>query len=99
VNVPSHGSFGAGGQVVVDTLFRHSEKIRLYKGPTLIIHWTRDSIIPVADAETLYQASGSATKKLLRIRGADHNNLLGVGFDEYFQAVANIVGTRTPAER
>ncbi len=63
----------------------------------LIIHGTHDTIIPVADAEALYQASGSVTKKLLRIRGAGHNNLLAVGPDEYFQSVSNIVqhGTQT----
>ena len=64
----------------------------------LIIHGTRDTIIPVTDAEALYQASGSATKKLLRIRGADHNNLLAVGLDEYLQAVSNIIKTGTRAE-
>ncbi len=88
----------ADGQVMADTLFRHCEKIRLYRGPTLIIHGTRDTIIPIADAEALYKASGSATKKLLRIRGADHNNLLAVGPDDYFQAVSNIVQNGTMAE-
>ena len=87
-----------GGQTIEDTLFRHCEKIRLYQGPALIIHGTHDSIIPVADAEALYKSSGSATKKLLRIRGADHNNLLAVGPDEYFQAVSNIVKNGAPAE-
>ena len=86
-----------GGQTMEDTLFRHCEKIRLYQGPTLIIHGTHDSIIPVADAEALYKSSGSATKKLLRIRGADHNNLLAVGPDEYFQAITHVVRDSTQA--
>lgn len=87
-----------GGQTMADTLFRHCEKIRLYKGPTLIIHGTQDTIIPIADADALCQASGSVTKKMLRIRGAGHNNLLAVGFDEYFQAVSNIVQNSKQAE-
>ena len=81
----------SSNQVTQDTLFCHCEKIRRYPGPTLIIHGTRDMIIPVADAEALYQASASQTKQLLRIPGAGHNNLLSVGPNEYFQAVANIV--------
>ncbi len=89
----------AGGQDLTDTLFRHCEKIRLYTGPTLIIHGMRDTIIPVSDAEALYQASGSTTKKLLRIRGAGHNDLLAVGMDEYFRAVSNLVQNSTRAER
>jgi len=87
------------GQAVTDTLFRHAEKIRLYKGPTLIIHGTRDTIIPIADAEALYQASGGTSKRLLRIRGAGHNNLMAIGSDEYFQAVLSIVQNRAKAER
>ena len=80
----------AGSPGMTDTLFRHGEKIRQYHGPTLIIHGTQDMIIPVSDAQALHQASGSATKRLLLIRGAGHNDLLSVGLNEYFQAVAQI---------
>lgn len=79
------------GQMATDTLFHHTEKMAAYTGPTLIIHGTQDTIIPHTDAEALYQASRSNRKQLLRIRGGDHNNLMGVGFDEYFRTVADLV--------
>ncbi len=79
------------GQAVPETPFQHKQKILTYTGPTLIIHGTQDTIIPLADAEALYQASGSARKQLLRIRGGDHNNLMSVGFDEYFKSLADLV--------
>ncbi len=52
-----------------------------------------DAIIPVADAEALFRAGGSASKRLLKFDGAGHNNLLALAMDEYMQAVAELVGT------
>jgi hypothetical protein len=68
------------------------QKIAAYRGPTLVIHGTADTIIPVADAEALFRASGSATKRLLKIDGAGRNDLLAVGMREYMRAVAELVG-------
>ena len=88
-------------QAAPETPFRHKQKIKTYTGPTLIIHGTQDAIIPLADAEALHRASGSARKQLLRIQGGGHNNLMSVGFDEYFQAVAGMVrpgGMQSKAE-
>ena len=79
------------GPIPTDNLLCHPEKIRRYEGPTLIIHGTEDVIIPVTDAEALYQASGSARKELLRVPGAGHNNLFAVGYQEYFRAIAEMV--------
>lgn len=76
---------------VADTVMRQSEKIKGYTGPTLIIHGAADVIIPVADADALYAACGSKDKKLLKVRGAGHNDLLYVGFREYMQAVKDLI--------
>ena len=86
------------GRTVEDTLLRHPEKIRRYTGPTLIIHGTEDFIIPISEAEVLYEASGSARKKLLRIPDAGHNNLLAVGFEEYVRALSDVVRQAPAAE-
>lgn len=67
-------------------------KIAAYGGSTLIVHGTADAIIPVADAEALFRASGSASKRLVKIDGAGHNDLLAVGMREYMRAVAELVG-------
>ena len=64
--------------------------MRSYRGPTLIIHGTRDLIIPISDAEDLYRAAPGARKQLLRIEGAGHNDIMAVGHQEYFAAVARL---------
>ena len=65
-------------------------KMRAYRGPTLIIHGTRDCIIPVSDAEDLYRAASGTGRRLLRIEGAGHNDLLAVGPREFFEAVSGL---------
>ena len=67
------------------------KKIAGYKGPTLIVHGVVDMIIPVADAEALFSASPSPDKRLLKIEGAGHNNLMAVGMREYMKAVAGLI--------
>jgi fermentation-respiration switch protein FrsA (DUF1100 family) len=58
-----------------DKGFGNLDKIRRYKGPTLIIHAQHDHIIPFSDGQALHDASGSAKKRLLRIDHADHNDI------------------------
>jgi pimeloyl-ACP methyl ester carboxylesterase len=65
-------------------------KVRGYAGPTLIIHGTRDVIIPVQDAEDLYAASPSTAKHLMRVPGAGHNDILAVDLRGYFKAVGTL---------
>ena len=74
-----------------DSLLRQVKKIAVYEGPTLIIHGVVDMIIPVADAEALFSACPSAEKRLLRIEGAGHNNLMAVGMSQYMKAVAKLI--------
>jgi alpha-beta hydrolase superfamily lysophospholipase len=76
--------------------FGNLEKIGRCRLPTLIIHGERDWIIPFSDAEALFEASASAAKTLLPIPGAGHNDLMMVGQEAYFAAVATLCG-RVPA--
>ncbi len=50
--------------------------------PLLILHGTKDSLIPFWHAETLYQAARDP-KRLVPIEGANHNNLLEVAGERY----------------
>lgn len=70
--------------------FMNLEKIARYQGPTLIIHAELDHIIPYSDGEALYQASGSQDKRILKIEGANHNDILMRGFSQYMQAVQTL---------
>jgi uncharacterized protein len=67
------------------------ESLRTITLPTLIIHGERDSLVPLREAETLFKEIGSSEKALLLIPGGDHNDLLTVGFREYFDALEQFV--------
>jgi fermentation-respiration switch protein FrsA (DUF1100 family) len=73
--------------------FRNVDKIKNFDKPTLIIHAEFDHIIPFSDGQALYDASPSKTKKLLKIPGANHNDIFMRGLEEYLASVKNIVDT------
>ncbi|KJS29310.1 MAG: temperature sensitive supressor [Desulfatitalea sp. BRH_c12] len=70
--------------------FGNIAKIKHFTGPTLIIHAQYDPIIPYSDGLTLYEASTARHKRLLRIDGADHNDIFAKGMDAYLQAVREL---------
>lgn len=71
--------------------FRNVDKIRSFSKPTLIIHAEQDHIIPFSDGEALHDASAATEKTLLNVPGANHNDLLHVGFNEYMKAVHALI--------
>lgn len=70
--------------------FRNVDKIALFRGPTLIIHAEHDHIIPFSDGEALYAASRAPDKTLLKIPGADHNDIFLRGMTPYLAAVKSL---------
>jgi pimeloyl-ACP methyl ester carboxylesterase len=72
--------------------FRQVDKIRQWVKPLLIIHAEFDHIIPYAEGQALFEACPSTQKTLLKVPGANHNNILSVGFDAYMKAVARLGG-------
>jgi pimeloyl-ACP methyl ester carboxylesterase len=67
--------------------FRNVDKIRTYNKPTLIIHAEYDHIIPFSDGQAMYDASGAPRKKLVKISGANHNDIFARGFRQYMDSV------------
>jgi hypothetical protein len=76
---------------------RQTNKIAAFSGPTLIIHGEQDQIIPFGDAEDLYAASPAEDKRLLRVEGGSHNNLLAVALRPYMEAVAKVAAKASAA--
>jgi fermentation-respiration switch protein FrsA (DUF1100 family) len=66
------------------------DKIRHWRKPLLIIHAEFDHIIPFAEGQALYEASHSLEKTFLKVAGANHNDILAVGFAAYLEAVASL---------
>ena len=67
--------------------FLNGEKIKKYTGPLLVIHAEEDHIVPFSQGELLYNLCPSENKKLLPIPNANHNNILGVNPQKYFEEV------------
>ena len=59
--------------------------------PLLVIHGERDTILPVANGQALYDASPASQKRILRVPRAGHNDLLFYAPDEYFAAIADFI--------
>jgi len=59
--------------------------------PTLVIHAAEDHLIPLREAEELVQRCVAAEKRLVVIPGADHNNLMMIGRERYFQEIQQFV--------
>ena len=67
--------------------FANLDKIRIYNGPTLILHAEYDHIIPYSDSEALFAASPSPAKRHVKIPGANHNDIFLRGMEIYLDAV------------
>ena len=72
--------------------FRNLDKIKRFRKPVLIIHAEFDQIIPYSDALQFYRESPSADKTLLKIPGANHNDIFSRGLMEYLSAVKSFSG-------
>jgi len=70
-----------------DKGFRNLEKIRAWDKMTLIIHAEFDHFFPFSEGQALFDACPSAHKTLLKIPGANHNDIFMRGFDAYMKAV------------
>jgi esterase/lipase len=69
------------------------ERIKKIFLPTLIIHGDQDSLVPLENAEAIYQHLGTREKKLLIIPSATHNDIMLVGFKDYFNAIQRFIET------
>jgi alpha-beta hydrolase superfamily lysophospholipase len=59
--------------------------------PTLIIHGEMDNIVPLSEAELLYEQIGAKDKELVVIPEANHNDIMSTGTDQYFDALQRFV--------
>jgi pimeloyl-ACP methyl ester carboxylesterase len=70
--------------------FANVDKIRTFVKPTVIIHAEFDHIIPFSDGKALFEASGAKDKVLLKIPGANHNDIFMRGLDRYLEAISGL---------
>jgi abhydrolase domain-containing protein 17 len=68
--------------------FPNLKHIRQLRAPVLIIHGTRDAIIPFRHGIQLYDAA-PGPKQHLWVEGADHNDVVSVAGSQYTAALAS----------
>ncbi len=83
--------------LVEDDGFGNDKKIQEISLPTLILHGTRDTIIPASSAERLQAFSGARSKQFHLIPGADHNTMMSTGGDIYFATIKKFIDDSTGA--
>ena len=71
--------------------FLNGEKIKKYTGPLLVIHAEEDHIVPFSQGQDLYDFCPSKEKIFLPIPNANHNNILGVSFQKYFEEIERFI--------
>ena len=71
--------------------FLNGEKIKKYKGPLLVIHAEQDHIVPFSQGKLLYHSCPSKNKIFLPIPNANHNNILGINPQKYFEEVERFI--------
>lgn len=70
---------------------RNVDKIRTFHKPTLVIHAEKDHIIPFSDGLALFEACPATKKRLLKIPGANHNDIFLRAMPAYLAAVKELV--------
>jgi pimeloyl-ACP methyl ester carboxylesterase len=65
--------------------------VRKITTPTLIIHGEFDMLVPLREAEYLYNEIGAKDKELVIISGADHNDIMFTGLNHYFSAIQRFI--------
>jgi fermentation-respiration switch protein FrsA (DUF1100 family) len=61
-----------------------------FKGPVLVLHGDRDSIVPFALGRELYDRLETA-KRFIEIAGADHNDLVDAARTDYWTPVLEFI--------
>jgi alpha-beta hydrolase superfamily lysophospholipase len=64
--------------------------------PLLVIHGREDNLIPVNNGQALYDASPASVKRIVRIPGAGHNDLLIIDPQTYFAAIQDFLSAIAP---
>lgn len=70
--------------------FRNIDKIVNFTNHVLIIHAEYDHIIPFTDGQALFDACKSKDKYLVKIKDANHNDIMYAGLSDYMTAIKNL---------
>jgi len=81
-------AYGMGLEKIDQECLERIKKISL---PSLIIHGEQDWLVPLENGKEIYQHLGTREKELLVIPSATHNDIMLVGFKEYYNALQRFI--------
>jgi hypothetical protein len=70
---------------------RSGEKMARIGLPTLIIHAEQDEILPIEEADLLFEACADPGKAFLRVPHAGHNDIQTRAGESYFEAIGSLL--------
>ena len=71
--------------------FENLKKIKEYVKPLLVIHAEIDDIIPFSQADMLMIEAKSINKKIFKVEGAGHNNIISIAREHYFAHIRDFI--------
>jgi fermentation-respiration switch protein FrsA (DUF1100 family) len=77
---------------ILNQHFDYTQKLRAFRGKTLILHTRHDELVPVRHAEALY-AAASEPKQLHIFERGGHNDIFYYNQDAYRQLVETFVAS------
>ena len=72
-------------------MFPNIDRMKHIQCPVLVIHGTRDEIVPTEHAEQLIAACPHGNKSIFLVEGAGHNNIESVAGPPLFQVIQNFI--------
>ena len=90
---PNLGRFTAGLDAATAQALEDAYHAKVYaiSIPTLVIHGQLDELAPLPDAVSMHDNIQSENKHLVIIPAAGHNDLMYVGFRQYFEAIRRFI--------
>tara|TARA_B100001964_G_C14186830_1_gene579016 strand:+ start:303 stop:1055 length:753 start_codon:yes stop_codon:yes gene_type:complete len=71
--------------------FENLKKFKQYDKPLYVIHADLDEIIPFSQADMIMIESKTTNKKLFKVEGAGHNNIISISRDHYFSNIRDFI--------
>jgi alpha-beta hydrolase superfamily lysophospholipase len=91
VRIMTHLGIPASGMGLEKIDQEGLERIQKIFVPTLIIHGEQDRLVPLENSKDIYQHLGTNEKELLIIPSATHNDIMLVGFKDYFNSLQQFI--------
>jgi pimeloyl-ACP methyl ester carboxylesterase len=73
--------------------FDNGSKLESFSKPLLIIHATEDFLIPINQAQILFNIATSPYKTFLKVPDAGHNDIFFQGVKDYLEAINKLIKT------